>query len=345
MNRSVTRRILAAAGLLLLCLAAPLRADPAAPDAARAQRLLEAAKKEGVLTLYTSTPSDDIKAVIDGFEKKYGVRIEVWRSGSENVLQRMVTEGKARHYSADVVATNGPELEAMHREGLLQKTDSPYLKTLMPAALQPHGEWVASCFHVFVQAYNTTLVKKEDLPRSWNDLLDPKWKGRLAVETGDFDWMSGLFAQLGEEQGSALLRQIVARNGISVRKGHTLLTQLVISGEVPFALTVYSYKAEQMKRRGAPLDWITIGGTAVALPNGLAVARNAPHPNAAALFFDYELSDEGQKILAGRDFVPTSTQIETPFSKIALQPIDPVRLLEQSDKWQNLFDDIMGIGH
>ena len=323
----------------MLPLLAPLRADPAAPQA-----LIDAAKKEGTLTLYTSTPTDDIQAMIDGFRGKYGISIQVWRSGSENVLQRAVTEASAKHYTADVMATNGPELEAMHREGVLQRTDSPHLKDLMPAAVRPHGEWVASCFHVFVQAYNTDAVRKDELPKTWDDLLKPQWKGRLGIETGDFDWFSAIASQLGEDKALQLFKQIAAKNGFSVREGHTLLTQLVASGEVPFALTVYSYKAEQLKRKGAPLDWITVG-TPIALPNGLAVARNAPHPNAAALFFDYELSEEGQKIFVGRDFVPTNTKVDGPFAKVQLQPIDVARLLDESDKWEKLYGSTVGAGH
>src|SRR4029078_7497607 len=148
-----------------------------------------------------------------------------------------------------------------------------------------HGEWVGTRLNVFVQAYNTGLVKKEDLPKTWEDLANPKWKGKLGIEQEDADWLQGEFAQVGEARATSVFKDIVATNGISVRKGHTLLTQLVVSGEIPLALTVYNYKAEQLKKKRAPIEWFTIG-PAIARPNGIAMAKQAPHPHAAALFFD-----------------------------------------------------------
>jgi iron(III) transport system substrate-binding protein len=126
-----------------------------------------------------------------------------------------------------------------------------------------------------------------------------------------------------------------------VRKGHTLLTQLVVSGEVPLALTVYNYKAEQLKRQGAPIEWFSIG-TAIARPNGIALAKHSPHPHAAVLFFDFELSEEGQRILAQRDFVPTNKRVDTPLSKIPLAIVDPRIVLDEGAKWTKLYDELFG---
>jgi iron(III) transport system substrate-binding protein len=128
-----------------------------------------------------------------------------------------------------------------------------------------------------------------------------------------------------------------------VRKGHTLLTQLVVSGEVPLALTVYNYKAEQLRGEGAPIDWFTIGD-AIARPNGVGVARRAPHPHAAVLFYDFELSEEGQRIIAGRDFVPTSKTIDTPLNKVPMKFVDARITLDEYDKWKNLYTDLFGAG-
>jgi iron(III) transport system substrate-binding protein len=124
-----------------------------------------------------------------------------------------------------------------------------------------------------------------------------------------------------------------------VRRGHTLLTQLVVSGEVPLALTVYNYKAEQFKGQGAPIDWFSIG-KAVARPNGVAVARRAPHPHAAVLFYDFEIGEEGQRILAKRDFVPTNRKIDTPLNKLPLVLVDPKVMLDEHAKWTKLYEDL-----
>src|SRR5207248_9474127 len=218
----------------------------------------------------------------------------MWRAGSEKVLQRAITEAQGNRFTVDVVETNGPELEMLQREKLALAVKSPHLADLIPAALQPHGEWVGTRLNVYTLAYNTKAVKKGELPKSYEELAQPKWKGRLGIEADDSEWLAGVLAQIGEAKGIQLFRDIVKKNGISVRKGHTLLTQLVVSGEVPLSLTVYNYKAEQLKVQGAPIDWFTIGN-AIARPNGVGVARKAPHPHAAVLFYDFELSEEGQK--------------------------------------------------
>lgn len=307
------------------------------PD--RTQKLVEGAKREGTFDIYTSAQSNDMGALTSAFEKKYGVKARVWRASSEKVLQRTVTEARAGRFTVDVVETNGPEMEALHREKLLQAVKSPYQADLITPARLPHGEWMGTRLNVFVQAYNTSAVKKEDLPKSWEDLLDPKWKGKLGIEASDLDWFAGICSELGEDKATRIFRQIVARNGISVRTGHTLLTQLVVSGEVPLALTVYNYKAEQLKRRGAPIDWFAIG-TALARPNGVGVTRNATHPHAAVLFYDFEISEEGQKILAKRDFVTTNSKVETPLARIPMKFIDPRVILDEHDKWEKLYQSI-----
>jgi iron(III) transport system substrate-binding protein len=319
-------------------------AELAAYDGAdRLQRLIDGAKREGELTVYTSAQSTDLGPVLEAFEKKYGVKTSLWRAGSEAVLNRAIQEARAGRDTVDVVETNGPELESMSREQILQAIKSPHHADLIAPAIRPHGEWVGTRLNVFVQAYNTKLVKKEELPKTWEELADPKWKGRLGIEQEDSDWLAGIFGEIGEERGTKLFKQIVANNGISNRKGHTLLTQLVASGEVPMALTVYNYKAEQLRREGAPIDWFTIGN-AIARPNGVGVARRAPHPNAAVLFYDFELSPEGQQIIADREFVPTSTKVDTPLNKVPMTFIDARVSIDEYDKWKNLYTDLFGAG-
>ena len=313
----------------------------AGPD--RLRKLIEGAKKEGELNLYTSAQSDDMGVLVAAYEKKYGVKVSVWRASSEKVLQRAVAEARANRHTMDIAETNGPEMESMHREKILQAIKSPYLAELIPQALRPHGEWVGTRLNVFAQAYNTQAVRKQDLPKRWEDLLDPKWKGKLGIEQEDSDWLAGVMGEIGEAKGTKLFKEIVAKNGISVRKGHTLLTQLVVSGEIPLALTVYNYKAEQLKGKGAPIDWFSIG-TAIARPNGVGVARRAPHPHAAVLFYDFEISEEGQKILAQRDFVPTSRKIDTPLNKLPLKFVDARVTLDEYDKWVKLYEDLFGKG-
>lgn len=332
--------------LLALLAVSPALAQAPAPTVAgiadyegadRTQRLIEGAKKEGTVTVYTSAPVDDMKILGDAFEKKYGVKMRLWRGSSENVLQRGVVENRAGRYEADVFETNGPEMEALHREKLLHEVKSPLLSQIMPEAIFPHREWVGTRLNIFVGAFNTGAVKKEDIPKTYEGFLDPKWKGKLGIEAEDQDWFAALMTEMGEEKGVKLFRDIVATNGISVRKGHTLLTNLVASGEVPLSLTVYSYKAEQLKNNGAPIDWFVIP-PAFARANGAGVARNAPHPYAAVLFFDFMLR-EAQELLASRDFTPTNLQVKPLPANMNLKFIDPKIVLDEGDKWSKLFSE------
>ena len=309
----------------------------------RLQKLIDGARQEGELTVYTSAQTDDLGPVVAAFEKKYGVKASIWRAGSEQVLNRALQESRAGRHTVDIVETNGPELEGLAREKILQQVKSPHQADLIAPAIRPHGEWVGTRLNVFVQAYNTKLVKKEDLPKTWEDLTHPRWKGKIGIEQEDSDWLSGVFGEIGEARAQQVFKEIVATNGVSVRKGHTLLTQLVASGEVPLALTVYNYKAEQLRAEGAPIDWFTIGN-AIARPNGVGVARNAPHPHAALLFYDFELSEEGQRIIADREFVPTSTKVDTPLNKVPMTFVDARVTLDEYDKWKNLYEGLFGAG-
>ena len=306
----------------------------------RMQRLIDGAKKEGEITIYTSAPTDDMLAVTTAFEKKYGIKAKVWRASSEKVLGRGITESRGNRFDADVYETNGPELEALHREKLLQAVKSPHLADLIPQAILPHGEWVSTRINIFSAAYNPKLIKKDELPKTYQDLLNPKWKGKLGIEAEDADWFAGVIADLGEEAGLKLFREIVAANGLSVRKGHTLLTNLVASGEVPLALTVYNYKAEQLKNKGAPIDWFVIGKNAIARPNGIGVARKSPHPHAAVLFYEFCITD-AQQIFLQRDFVPTSKKIDSPLTKIPLKFVDVKTSLDDDAKWSKLYTEII----
>src|SRR5437016_7068015 len=261
----------------------------------RMEKLVAGAKKEGSVAVYSSAAMDDMAAIIAAFEKKYGVKVRLWRGSSENIVQRAVTEARGGRFEADVIETGALAMEAMRRERLFQEIRTPALSELLAAAILPHREWIGTRLNILVATYNTRLIKKDELPKGYDDLVDRRWKGKLGVEAEDSDWFGGVVTALGEDKGLALFREIVAANGLSVRKGHTLLANLVVSGEVPFALTTYAYKVEQLRKSGAPIDWLVIP-PGVARFEGAGVARRAPHPNAAALFLEFMLG-EGQDIL------------------------------------------------
>ena len=306
------------------------------PAFAQSPDVIEGARREGEVMVYHSTQTEDLKPVFDAFTQKYGVKVKDWRSSSENVVQRVVSETRAGRHEVDFIENNGPEMEALRRERMLRRMDSPHFTDLRPGALPAHREYVASTMDVFVQAYNTEKVRRDELPKTFRDLLDPRWKGRLGIEAEDQAWFGTLVGELGEAQGVKLFADIVAANGISVRKGHTLLANLVAAGEVPLGLTVYNYKPQQLKAKGAAIDWIVLQ-PAIAQLHSVAVHSKAPHPNAAMLLYDFFIG-EGQAILAARSFVPASAKVPSAFGDMPIKFIDPAEATDQQDRWTRLFE-------
>ena len=336
----------------LLCVAAALPAaaqtrSPATSvadialyqGADRAQRLAEGAKKEGVVSIYTSATVEDMGILTAAFEKKHGIKVNVWRASSEGIVQRGVTEMRGGRNEADIFETNGPDMESLHREKVLQEAWSPHFTDLVPGAVAPHREWVGARINIYVMTYNTKLVRKEDLPKSFEDLANPRWKGKLGIEASDPAWFAMVVNDLGEAKGLKIFRDIVTANGISVRKGHTLLTNLVVAGEVPLALTTYHYRVEQTKKTGAPVDWFILP-PAVARFQGMGLARRAPHPHAALLFYDFMLTD-AQELLAKREFTVTSRKFSSPAQKLPLKFVDPKWVLDENEKWGKLYTEIV----
>ena len=308
------------------------------PD--RMEKIAAAAKKEGTLTMYTTFAEKDQPTLVRPFEAKYGVKVNIWRAGTDKVLQRTLAEAAARKYDVDVIHFGSPEMEALSREKILQAVNSPVHKDLQPGSVPAHREWAATLLSVWVQVYNTNLIKKSDLPRAYGDLLDPKWKGKLGIEAKNQDWFASVVDVMGGgEKGLKFFRDLVAQNGISARTGHTLLNNMVIAGEVPLALTVYNYMPEQARKKGAPIDWFALE-PAVARSNAVGVARRAPHPNAALLFYEYMLG-EGQQYLVKMDYVPSNVKAPSPLRNVKILQTDPVRSLDETEKWTKIFEDIV----
>ena len=304
------------------------------PD--RTQRLVAGAKKEGSLTVYSSAQAAVMTAVGNAFEKKYGVKFTLWRGSSEQIVQRVQAEARAGRLVADVMETAGPSMEAMSRQQLLQEIATPIAADLMPEASAKGRPWIVSRLSVFTIAYNTNRVRKADIPATYEGLLDPKWKGRLGIEADDNNWLMTVTAALGEERGLKLMRDIVAKNGISVWKGHSLMANLVVSGEVPVALTAYVDEIETLKKTGAPVDYAFAAPT-VAMPTGVGVFKRAPHPHAAVLFADFLLSEEGQRILAANGMVTTNLKIQRLPPDVKLVFMDVGKYLDESAKWARLY--------
>lgn len=304
----------------------------------RDQKVLAGAKKEGKVVVYTSLNTKDSVPISEAFEKKYGVKVELWRSSSEKVLQRAVTEARAGRHSVDAFELNGPELEAMWREQLLDKFYSPEAKNMPEAAFAKNGAYIADRFNFFTIAYNTNLVKPNEVPNSYEDLLKPNWVGRIGIEASDTDWFGSMVHAMGEEKGMAFFRKLAAMKP-QMRTGHTLMAELVASGEIPLAATIYNHNAERLKVKGAPIDWKPLKPT-FGRPNGVSVAKNAPHPHAALLFVDFMLSLDGQKLLQKRNRVPASDKVDSKLNDFPYQMIDPVVVIDEADKWEKRWSEL-----
>src|SRR5437899_12906009 len=178
------------------------------PD--RDQRVLEAARKEREVVVYTSLNLKDSVPITEAFEKKTGVKVQLWRASSEKVLQRAAAAARAGRFAFDILETNGPEMEAMHREQLLEEFFSPHFKDLPPSAFPKHRHYVADRFNFFTIAYNTDLVKANEVPNTYEDLVHPRFAGRVGIEASDVDWFGAVVKAMGEEKGLALLRKLAA---------------------------------------------------------------------------------------------------------------------------------------
>ena len=298
--------------------------------------LIERAKRDGRVVLYTSLAPTESAPLAAAFERKHGVKVELWRSTSGRVVQRTITEARARRFAVDVVETNGPEMEMLARENLLAELRSAYLADLPANAIPPHRMWAPDRLNFFVVGFNTNKVTRAEIPATYEAFVDPKWKGRIGLEATDTEWMATLIKTWGDAKGMDYFRKLSAMRP-DIREGHVLLASLVAAGEVPVGLSMYNSNIEALKRRGAPIDFVPVPPV-VARPQGIGVMKNAPHPDAARLLVDYVLSPEGQKVFESMGRVPASTRVKSALNNFPFTMIDPVIVLDESPKWEKLWN-------
>ena len=306
----------------------------APPDGAWIAR----AKKEGAVTLYTSMQLVDSRPLTEAFEKKYGIKVGLWRASGEKVAERAITEARGGRFDVDVIETDGAQVEIAYREKLLAPLKVPSVADVPAEILPAHGYYAPTRLTLYVMSYNTNLVAPNEVPKSYADLLQPRWAGKLALENDDVPWFASVVKAMGESQGLAYYRRLAGQRP-SMRKGHTLMAEMVAAGEIEIAIDTHVQGIARLKEKGAPIEWKPLQ-PAFGQPSSVGVAARAPHPDAARLLAEFILSREGQEIIKARNRVPVSRAVDSPLNKFQYRLIDPAIALDEWDKWSALWSSI-----
>ncbi|HWP59266.1 MAG TPA: extracellular solute-binding protein [Candidatus Acidoferrales bacterium] len=327
-----------AVGLALAALV--LESDAGAQDAAGK------AKEERKIVLYHTTTVPDTQKIIEGFKKKYPfLDVETYRATGEKLLQKIVTEVKGGRHPADVYVLSALQTWMLKDMGLLAPYASAEREKVAPALKDKQGYWTGVYWNLEVLGYNTKLVLPGQVPAKWEDLLQPRWKGQIGLEEEDVQWYASILQLMGEEKGKDFMRRL-AKQQPQIRAGHTLLVQLLTAGEFALGPTTRAQSAEQMKDKGAPIDWTAIEPLAPNPPVSVSLPKSAARPSAAKLFVDFILSREGQTIVYELKRSPTRTDLSQPVPRVAkvkLMEVDHDRLAKNYNRYAQEFREIFSI--
>ncbi len=311
----------------LLLLSAPAAAGAAAarsaeevwrsleklPAAEREKRLVEGARAEKEMLWYTNTGIDNANNYIQAFKKAYPfVNAKVWRAKSRIITDRFLTEARAGVFLADVIKNSTNLLPPLFDQKLIGRYESP-VRAAYPAEAKG-ALWTNLNYEFRVFGFNDRMISRQDAPKSWEELLQPRWKGKVLFDESSQEEVVTWLALKGREKTVDYFKKLAA-NQLLVRRGRDTIANLLAAGEAPLAVTVYSYNMETMRAQKAPVDWIApdmIPG----LLYPLTMVRSAPHPYAAALFYDFLLSDAGQKMIASEGRLVASPKIEPVFPRM-----------------------------
>jgi iron(III) transport system substrate-binding protein len=312
----------------------------------RRDRLVQDAKAEGELVLYTSMTSDVAEGVSKAFTEQTGVKVNLYRAASETVLQRLLQESSANHPGADVVETNDREMGALSSEGLAADYTGERRDMVGPEG-QFEG-WTATRYNLFTPSWNTTKVPAGQQPKSWEDLADPKWNGQLAMELSDYDWYLTLY-QYWQNHGksTAEIDRLFGEmaNGAKVVKGHTVMGELLSAGQFSVAASNYSYLVQRAADKGAPVAYEPFVQPVFARPQGAALLKSAPHPAAALLFVDWLLT-EGQQVIVDLGLTPSIEPegLKDPLEGVEVVPVDLDKVMNEQKQWSDRYAALLAKG-
>jgi iron(III) transport system substrate-binding protein len=346
------------AGVMLLC-ALFARVEAAAPDAlaglyaeinkmpaeARQKRLEDGARHEGAFVYYSISNAELVGAYVKGFITRYPfIKGDFYRGSGNQLVVRTMMEHKAGRLAADVISVGTENVMQLKRSGIWTRYHSPEAQNYPRDQYDKDGYFHADSLGLATIAYNNQLVKKEDAPKSYADLLEPKWKNSVTIdlepERSLLTWLSAW----GEARTRDYVQKLLA-NGASVRRGHTLQAQLLCAGEFKAAVEIYPDGILRMKQRGCPASIVFTNPTPAVAGGNYGINVNAPHPHAAALFVDFVLSGEGAKILSATGRVPRRKGARSVYEELANLDEKGVALYvvsaEQTDQVSKAMEKIM----
>jgi iron(III) transport system substrate-binding protein len=297
-------------------------------------------RQEGEVVWYTAMNTPDAEPIRQRFEHKYpGVKLTILRQPGEKIRNRILAEVRAGKHLWDVVSFNHLDMNVLDREGLLAAYASPQAASgFPPGAVDPRGHWAAIYVRQFVIGYNTRAIAPGEAPRDWKDLLAPRFKAKLAMDENEAEWYAAMMDYLGKAKGTAFMRALAGQEP-QLRRGHSLLSKLLVAGDFPLAL-VHAAEVDEEKRAGAPVEWVRTLDPIITSPSQVAISAMAPHPQAARALVDLLLSPEGQKLIAQRGRVPARTDVAsgTEQSQLKLHYVKP-SLARDIDRYEKEFRD------
>ncbi len=260
-------------------------------------QLIEKAKREKEVMLYGTMNIPQMQIIIKSFEKKYPfLKVNHYRAGGEKLAQKIATELRAGSHLADVYQISGAEMFLIKKQGHISRYEPPERKAVRPIYKDKDGYWTGIYANLELIGYNKSLVPAEEVPRTHQALLDPKWKGKIAIDPTDIEWYITQIFLLGNTKAKEFMERF-AQQDLQVRRGHTLLAQLLAAGEFSLLMTLRDNTAHGLMTKGAPIDWVAIEPVIPNPANSVALPNRPPHPNAARLFIRYVLSREGQEVM------------------------------------------------
>ena len=317
------------------------------PSQERQKRLVEGAKNEGKAVLYGNLNAENFEKIRIEFEKLYPIKLEVYRAAGEKIANRVLTEARAGQSIADLIGASNEHVSALIRANLLGRYNSPERAAYPDSQKDRVGYWTGYDYNVAVIAYNTKLAPPAQAPKKYEDFLDPRWKGSFAIDTDSDKTIMGWLKIWGPEKTKKFM-QGLAKNEVVVRKGHTLITELLCAGEFKAAVELYAYRLADVKhKKGCPVE-IVYSDPTPATASPVSVSRTAPHPHAAALLMDYLLSQAGQKIfsdfgrLSGRrDVRPRYPELEMERNNVRILLLKPEDTDQLGKQYQQLREEFL----